>query len=55
MRLFLFIVGLLFRRFERVHGEMDFLGFEAYTRPNETNGSSSPSTPPADKEYLKAA
>lgn len=55
MRHLLFILGLLFRRHERVHGETDFLGFEAFTtRPNGTNDSSTTSSP-ADKAIRKAA
>ena len=54
MRHLLFILGLLFRRRERVHGETDFLGFEAFTtRPNGTNDSSTTASPP-DKAIRKA-
>ena len=54
MRHFFFILGLLFRRNERVHGETDFLGFEAFTRPIGTNDSSTASSP-ADKALRKTA
>ncbi len=54
MRYLLFLLGLLFRRHERVHGETDFLGFEAFTRPNGADDSSTTSSP-ADKAIQKAA
>jgi hypothetical protein len=34
---FSFCLGLLLRRREQVQAEMDFLGFEAFTRPTEWN------------------
>ncbi len=54
MRYLLFLLGLLFRRRERAHGETDFLGFEAFTRPNGMDNSSTASSP-ADKAIQKAA
>ena len=54
MRYLLFILGLLFRLHQRVNGETDFLGFEAFTRPNGTNDVSSTSSP-ADKAIRKMA
>jgi hypothetical protein len=55
MRHLLFIImGLLFRRHQQVNGETDFLGFEAFTRPNSTNDDS-PSFSPAEKAIRKAA
>jgi hypothetical protein len=53
MRYLLFILGLLFRRRERVHGETDFLGFEAFTaRPNGKNDGSTTASSP-DKAIRK--
>ncbi len=53
MRYLLFILGVLFRQQKRVR-ETDYLGFEAFTRPSETNDS--PATPtPAVKVLQKAA
>jgi len=37
-----------------MYGETDFLGFEAFTRPNATNDSSTTSSP-ADKAFRQAA
>ncbi len=54
MRHFLLVLELLFRRHERVNGESDFLGFEAFTRPNETDRSSTTSSS-ADEAMRKAA
>lgn len=55
MRHLLYILGLLFRRHDRVNGETDFLGFEAFTtRPNGTNDSSTTSSL-AEKTIRKAA
>ncbi len=54
MRHFLFILGLLLRQREHVPGEYDFLGFEAFTRPTETDDSAT--TPSADDQgFPKAA
>ncbi len=39
MRRLLFFLGLLIRRQQRVNGETDFLGYEAFTRPTGTNES----------------
>ena len=48
------ILGLLFRRHECVHGDSEFLGFEAFTRPIGTDDSS-PVPSPAEKAIRKAA
>jgi hypothetical protein len=52
MRHIFFILELLFRRHERVHGETDFLGFEAFTQQTGTNDSSTTSS--GDKATRKA-
>ncbi len=52
--LLFFIMGLLFRRHQQANGETDFLGFEAFTRPNSTNGDSAAFSP-AEKALRKAA
>lgn len=54
MRHLLFILGLLFRRHQHANGETDFLGFEAFARPNSMNDDS-PSVSPAEKVIRKAA
>jgi hypothetical protein len=46
----MFFLGLLLRRQEIVHGETEFLGFEAFTRPTDTSGTS-----PVDKAGARAS
>ncbi len=65
MRHFLFYLDVLLRRHEVVHGEAEFLGFEAFTRPIDTNAESAepagskrakPGSPSSsDEHFLKAA
>ncbi len=47
MKHLLFILGLLFRRSERVSDEADFLGFEAFTRSTGTHDGPTISSPDA--------
>ncbi len=57
MKHLLFMLESLFREQERVHGDTEYLGFEAYTRPTEMDASSETSAPvdAVDKELRKAA
>ncbi len=67
MRQFSFFLGLILRRQERIPAEIEFLGFEAFTRPTEaivvrTTSSQpakdrrhTPASDSADKKLPKAA
>jgi len=52
--LLFYIMGLFFRHQQATNGETDFLGFEAFTRPNSTNDDSRAFSPP-EKALRKAA
>ncbi len=57
MKHLLFMLESLFREQERIQGDTEYLGFEAYTRPTEMDASSETSAPvdAVDKELRKAA
>ncbi len=55
MKHFMFIEDLFSKRLEPVQEETDFLGFEAFSRPNERNDSSTTTSAPDNKEISKAA
>ncbi len=51
MRHFLFYLDVLLRRHDVVHGEAEFLGFEAFTRPIDTTAEA---TKPAESKRAKS-